>query len=91
LELSFVPFNLKRLSAPSFDGCLNCQGLCDQRRCRRHILDKRRGFERDDGGIEDVAILGLNLPPDCCGRLADAIFGDEFARHRGQHIVVLVE
>ena len=46
---------------------------------------------RDGRGNENVAILGLNLSPDRSCGLSNAIFGDEFTRHRGQHIVVFIE
>ena len=41
--------------------------------------------------MRSVAILSLNLTPDGSGGLADAVFGDEFARHRGQHVIVFIE
>ena len=63
----------------------------DERRCGRRVLDNRRRLGRHNGGIQNVAILRLNLSPDGSRGLADAVLGNEFAGHRCQHIVVFIE
>jgi hypothetical protein len=69
----------------SFSRCLGCQSRPNEGRYGRLILYCRCWFRRPIAGLQNTAILRLNLTPHCSRGLADAIFGHELARHRGQH------
>ena len=42
-------------------------------------------------GEKNLAILRLNLTPGRSGAFSDVVFGNEFARSRGQYVVIFFE
>src|SRR5260370_9794880 len=69
----------------SVDTNLNVKHRRQQRRFRRCVIDTRRWCRLGS------AMLSLDLPPDFVGRFSDPSFGNEFARHRGEHVIILLE
>ena len=70
--------------------CIDSDPNVEHQRCwwsgRPHLFDARQRLGCDWRGRE-CALLRPQLLPDRIGRFTDSSFGDEFPRHRGEHIV----
>src|SRR5260370_32023152 len=74
-----------RTELRSVDSNLNVKHRRQQRRFRRRFIDTRRRCRLGS------AVLSLDLTPDFVCRLSNPSFGHEFARHRGEHVIILLE